>query len=50
MAFRKIEDAAGPEPDEDIVAEIESSWAKWYIASLSAVLTVIVISVLSLAR
>ena len=50
MSYRKIEDLTSPDPDEDIIAEVESSWASWYIASISAVIAVMLISAASLLR
>lgn len=50
MGFRKVDDIERFEPDEDIIAEVQSSWAAWHIATLAAVLVVIAISALSLMR
>jgi hypothetical protein len=56
MGFRKIEEfrktgrSDMAESDEDILAEVGSSWAAWHIATLAAVIAVILLSVASLVR
>lgn len=50
MGFRKVDETKALVAEEDIIADVQSSWAVWHIASLAAVLAVITISALSLLR
>ncbi len=50
MGFRKVDETRAFKTDEDIIADVPSSWASWHIASLAAVLAVIAISALSLLQ